>query len=327
METKLTIGIPTFNGSKFISEAIESVLSNLYPEIEDRLEILISDNASTDTTSEIVSSYVTKYPQLISYYRNDINIGFDANIEEVFKKARGEYVEVLGDDDFLKNKSLRKIFTTIDSYPNISVVLVAVSFLNQNTHQEIEGLKFENDVLCADGNAFFQLSKWGTAAISSIIIKKSDWIEQNLEKYYGTQWIHIAAIMNILKKDKRAYIVSDNLVTVRVANARWETNFGNQLKAGMDHLRLFSGLLDLEYDYKTFEFYLNDRFNKNFRDVLTLRARRLKDNVPTALLMIQFFKKKPMFWLLHLSFLLMPYPLYQLIRALYKRLIGWRMQN
>ena len=133
--------------------------------------------------------------------------------------------------------------------------------------------------------------------------------------------------MNILKKDRPAYIVSDNLVTVRVGNPRWETNFGNQLKAGMDHLRLFSGLLDLGYDYKTFEFYLDHRFNKNFRDILALRARRLKDNIPTALLMIQFFKKKPIFWVLHLPFLLMPHPLYQLIRALYKKLKGWRMEN
>jgi glycosyltransferase involved in cell wall biosynthesis len=314
MTGKLTIGIPTYNGSEFIAETIESILVNLYPEIEKRVEILVSDNGSSDNTAEIVSGYVKKYPRLISYYRNDHNIGFDANVDAVFRRAKGEYVEVLGDDDFLEKGALKKIFWTLETQSDIAVILLSVSFLS-HYNQLIGGQRYGKDELCEDGNAFFLKSKWGTSAISAIIIRKNDWLEQNLNKYHDTQWIHVAAIMEILKKNKRSYIISENMVTVRVGNPRWEINFGNQLLVGMEHLRLFSGLLDLGYDPNTFAFFLNDRFNKNLKDIVTLRGKQNKEMMLTAKLMIHFFHKKPIFWILHLPFLLLPYPLIKLIRS------------
>jgi len=320
MEHKLTIGIPTFNGSKYISGAIESVLSNVYPEIDGRLEILVSDNASNDNTSSIMHAYVEKYPQLISYHRNQTNIGFAANIETIFKKASGEYVQILGDDDYLKNNSLRKIFNVLDTNRDVSVVLLSISFLDIRTDKEIEGLKFDSDKLCKDGDSFFQISKWGTSAISSIIVKKSDWLEQNLLKYAENQWIHVAAVMNILKKDKWAYIISDNLVTVRISNPRWQENFGNGLYVGMEHLKLFSEMIDLGYSYETFAFYLNDRFNTNLQNIFTFRAKHISDNIPTAILMIHFFYRKPTFWLLHLPLLFTPYFLTEIPISVYRKM-------
>lgn len=319
MTIKLTIGIPTYNGAKSISDTIESVLGNLYPEIEKRIEIFVSDNASSDNTAEIVSAYEKKYPHLISYHRNDHNIGFDANLDTIFKRAKGEYIEVLGDDDLLEKNALKKIFWAIETQSDISVVLLSVSFLSQN-NQLINGQRYSQDELCENGNSFFLKSKWGTSAISSIIIRKNDWLEQNLNKYYNTQWIHVAAIMEILKNNKRSYIISENMVSVRVGNPRWETNFGNQLLVGLEHLRLFSGLLNLGYDPNTFAFFLNDRFNKNLLDILTLRSKENKEIILTTKLMIHFFHKKPVFWILHFPFLLMPYPLLKLIRTVLKKL-------
>jgi len=319
MSIKLTIGIPTYNGAKHIGATIDSIIHNMHPQINNQIEILVSDNASTDNTFEIIAEYNIKFPFIISYHRNDSNIGFDANVDQIFHLARGEFVEILGDDDVLANEALSKILNTIDLHPDVAVILLSVSFLNYETNQYFKGQEYTHDILCEDGNSFFTQSKWGTSAISAIIIKKNDWLNQNLKQFYNSQWIHIGGLMEILKSNKKAFIIAENCVTVRIANPRWEANFGNQLKIGMEHLQLLSHLVKLGYHPSTFKFFLRSRFNHNLRDILTLRCKRIKDNIPTLKLMVRFFFTKPVFWFIHLPFLIMPYPVFYIVRNTYKK--------
>jgi len=53
---KLTIAIPTYNGARYIREALDSIISQL-DDIDEEVEIVISDNASTDQTPEIIENY------------------------------------------------------------------------------------------------------------------------------------------------------------------------------------------------------------------------------------------------------------------------------
>lgn len=103
MKKILTIGIPTYNGAPHIRETLDSILSQDPNILDSKVEILISDNASTDETELIVREYSSKHPNLIRYSKNEINIGFDRNLDMLFKKANGAYVWLMGDDDALLN--------------------------------------------------------------------------------------------------------------------------------------------------------------------------------------------------------------------------------
>src|SRR3989338_5944877 len=98
---KVTIAIPTYNRAKLLSQAIESVLVQTYKDFE----LLISDNASTDETNNVVTSF--KDPR-IRYHRNRKNIGMMSNWNKCVELAQGKYLMILGDDDklypyFIKN--------------------------------------------------------------------------------------------------------------------------------------------------------------------------------------------------------------------------------
>lgn len=73
MKPVLSIAIPTYNGAKYIREALDSIITQL-DDVDEEVEIVISDNASTDQTPEIISEYQKKYP-FIKYFRNDENLG------------------------------------------------------------------------------------------------------------------------------------------------------------------------------------------------------------------------------------------------------------
>jgi glycosyltransferase involved in cell wall biosynthesis len=95
----VSIGIPTYNRAESLITTIESALVQDYQNIE----IVISDNASTDRTEEICLNYV-KQDNKIKYIRQPVNQGAIANFREVFKQSKGVFFMWLADDDWLGQK-------------------------------------------------------------------------------------------------------------------------------------------------------------------------------------------------------------------------------
>ncbi|MFD3157169.1 glycosyltransferase [Haloimpatiens sp. FM7330] len=93
---KVSVLIPAYNKKKFLKEAIESVLKQDY----ENLEIIISDDCSTDGTDQMMKEY-KKYKK-IKYYRNIKNLNAVKNSYRLLHElATGEYVLILSDDDYL----------------------------------------------------------------------------------------------------------------------------------------------------------------------------------------------------------------------------------
>jgi len=93
-EPKVSIGIPVFNGAKTLAKTIEAAINQDYTNIE----IIISDNCSTDKTQSIAEDFQLKYPQ-IKYLRQEKNYGMTANFSKVFEHATGEYFMWAAHDD------------------------------------------------------------------------------------------------------------------------------------------------------------------------------------------------------------------------------------
>ena len=115
---KVSIGLPVYNGEKYLALALDSVLKQDFADFE----LIISDNASTDGTAEICKAYAARDPR-IRYYRNEVNIGSAPNYEKVFRLARGEFFKWHAHDDLLLPGFLSRCFEVIDAAPP-SLVLV-----------------------------------------------------------------------------------------------------------------------------------------------------------------------------------------------------------
>ena len=317
-EVLLTIGIPSFNGEKYIESTIYSALKQILDLNCFKVEIVISDNASTDNTSQIVKSFVEKYPDIVKYFVNDVNLGFDKNVDKLFKLARGKYVEILGDDDFICEGGLKKLINVLNSDVNASVVLLNMNFLDINSNVEYGDFVIERDWIFLSGDDFFQFSKWRTSAISSLVIRRDDWNVLNLKPYFGTQWVHLSAIIEILGQNNLSYVISDRIITVRTGNSMWSNHFGNQLKIGLIHVKVFSKMLDFGYSNDTFSFYLNYRYKTNLKDIFHLAPLNLIQRIEILKLMILLFQKYFLFWVIHIPFLLIfSYP-FQVVKYFIK---------
>jgi glycosyltransferase involved in cell wall biosynthesis len=101
---KFSVLLPTRNGGKYLKSCIESVLSQDYKD----MELIVFDNANTDNTAEVVNSYSDD--KRLKYYRTDSVVSVTDNWNNALKKSSGDYVLMMGDDDFL----LPGYFDTLD---------------------------------------------------------------------------------------------------------------------------------------------------------------------------------------------------------------------
>lgn len=90
----VSIGMPLYNEERYLHQMLDSLISQDY----DNFELIISDNASVDSTSQICQEYAAKDARLC-YHRNETNIGASANFKRVFELSQGDYfVWVAGHD-------------------------------------------------------------------------------------------------------------------------------------------------------------------------------------------------------------------------------------
>ena len=129
---RVSIGMPVFNGEKYLKQALDSILAQTYQDFE----LIISDNASTDRTQQICRVYAAKDCR-IRYYRNEKNLGAPKNFNRVFELSSGEYFKWAAYDDVLAPEYLRKCVSVLDN--DASIVLCHSKTACIDEHETIVG--------------------------------------------------------------------------------------------------------------------------------------------------------------------------------------------
>ena len=111
---RVSIGIPVFNGEKYIAETLDSILSQTY----ENFELIISDNASTDNTKKICLEY-SNSDNRVHYHHNEKNIGGPNNYNRVFALSSSEYFKWAAYDDVLAPEYLKKCVAVLDNDASI----------------------------------------------------------------------------------------------------------------------------------------------------------------------------------------------------------------
>lgn len=111
---KVSVGLPVYNGERYLVEAIESILAQTYA----NFELIVSDNASTDRTEEIVRHYAALDPR-IRYFRQAVNLGAAPNFNRVFELAEGsKYFKWAAHDDWIAPTFLEECVGQLEQNPD-----------------------------------------------------------------------------------------------------------------------------------------------------------------------------------------------------------------
>jgi glycosyltransferase involved in cell wall biosynthesis len=105
--------LPVFNGEAYLDAALGSLLAQDFTDFE----VIVSDNASTDSTAAIAAAWATKDAR-VRVYRNETNIGAERNFNRVFELARGRYFRWAACDDLVAGEYLRRCVAELEASPD-----------------------------------------------------------------------------------------------------------------------------------------------------------------------------------------------------------------
>ncbi|MDZ4715795.1 MAG: glycosyltransferase family 2 protein [Cytophagales bacterium] len=112
----ITVCVPNFNYERYLGKTIASVLTNNFPE----LEIVISDNASTDCSVRIIETLQQTYGN-IRIQTNKTNLGFSSNLNKAAEMAVGKYMVMLSSDDIMMEGAMLAYRKILETYPLTAV--------------------------------------------------------------------------------------------------------------------------------------------------------------------------------------------------------------
>jgi glycosyltransferase involved in cell wall biosynthesis len=127
--SKISIGLPVYNGEYFLEQRLNSLLGQTFSEFE----LIISDNASTDSTSEICKKFVERDSR-ITYYRQEQNMGPNWNFNFVLQKSHSPYFLWAGVNDKVSKYFLEKNYKILEIKPN---VIGSISKIEQENLNDI----------------------------------------------------------------------------------------------------------------------------------------------------------------------------------------------
>ncbi len=109
---RVTIGVPVYNGAATLEFAVRALMAQTYRD----LEILISDNGSTDETPQIIARLAAEDPR-IRAVRQPTNLGANGNYSYVAREARGEFLKWASASDWVHPTMIEKCVAAIDTDP------------------------------------------------------------------------------------------------------------------------------------------------------------------------------------------------------------------
>ena len=127
MAPTLTLGLPVFNGARFLEASVESILSQTFSDFE----LIISDNASTDGTEAISKSIAGRDPR-VTYRRNEANIGIAANFNLLVPLARGRLFKWATADDQLRPGYLDQCVSLLASDASVVLAYTRTDFVDDD---------------------------------------------------------------------------------------------------------------------------------------------------------------------------------------------------
>ena len=124
---RISIGLPVYDGERFLAETVDSILCQTCPDFE----LILSDNASTDGTADICRKYAN-LDKRVRYVRNPSNIGVFRNINKTIELSRGEFFRLGSADDLCHPELLAKCLAAMDADSSLVIVCGKTRFISQD---------------------------------------------------------------------------------------------------------------------------------------------------------------------------------------------------
>ena len=213
---KFSISMPVYNGAEVVGDTLRSILAQGFT----NYEILISDDASTDNTVKIIKQFQKKDGR-IKLYRNKKNVGYSKNLESLRKKATGDIIYLMGQDDILAEDALLKTNDAFMLSDNIGAVTRPYFWFYSDIKKPVRAKKRisskKNIVLTIDSPLDQVITMFSTLDQLSGLAYRRKYMD--LPFHEDIFPCHVYPFASIFKKHSVVFL-KDYLVAVRITSSQ-----------------------------------------------------------------------------------------------------------
>ena len=159
----VSVVLAAYNGGRFLAHQLNTVLAQTYTPIE----IIITDDGSTDNTPDILRQYAAAHPQIKIHF-NETNLGYIRNFEKAIGLASGDYIALCDQDDDWLPEKIEKLVHAIGDYP-----MVYCDSLLCNENLEAGGKKISDVANCLSFSSCLQQAVFCRVYGHATLIKRS----------------------------------------------------------------------------------------------------------------------------------------------------------
>jgi len=229
----ISVIIPAFNSGKYLRKAVESVLNQtVLINQKVRLEILILDDASNDSTNMAAEKLCAQHHQ-IKYFRNQENLGAAETRNRGFTLAEGEYMAFLDADDIWLESKLERQLSLMEGR-NLDVCYTGYSFINY------QGIPFGKPYRVPENLSLKRLINENVIGCSTVLARKSAIQGLQMRKEYAHE--DYVFWMELMQKGRRFGGIKEPLSLYRMAK---NSRSNNKMKSALARWRIYRDFLKL----------------------------------------------------------------------------------
>ncbi|MGI0116914.1 glycosyltransferase [Zooshikella sp. RANM57] len=186
----VSIVIPTYNQEDYVLDAIESARQQTYKNIE----IIISDDCSTDGTIKIIDEYIKKNNDYrIKLIKNEINLGITGNVNKLIEYSKGKFIALFAGDDIMYPKKIEKQMQLMESDPNCYICYhdLDVFYVNNTKNNYLYSSRHKP----REGDASVLVRYLSFNGGCSCLVRMENKIYCNEKIKYASDWFHHIEIL------------------------------------------------------------------------------------------------------------------------------------
>lgn len=237
---RLSVCIATRNRAEYLVDTVKCLLDQL----DDGMEIVIVDGASTDSSKSLVDNLDIPEGRLRYFFEHE-NSGVDGDFDKAVKYALGQYCWLFSDDDLLTVGALETVKQALICEPDVLIVNSSVhsknfrNLLSERILDLTENRIYENE----SEAAFLDLGSY-LSFIGAIVIRRDFWLSRERVKYHGSAFAHLGVIFQY-PLPSRVKVLATPLIQIRYGNSEWAprgfdiwSNQWSKIVESLDHLAL-----------------------------------------------------------------------------------------
>lgn len=216
----LTIAIPTFNRAAELMVCLSRIVEEIDGlSIDQRslVNVYVSDNASTDGTSEVLAKFKSRGLVELKFSRNSANLGPDINIASCYDFADSSYVWVFGDDDVLIAGSLRKVLHVL-AKKEIDILYVNNYWFEGDYAERLAVSKKQRVFEFEQPLAFVRRTNVMLTFISGLVVRSGIGLACR-EQFLITNLVQLSWVFPLLRDGKRFAVIEDFVVAAKGSNS------------------------------------------------------------------------------------------------------------